>query len=87
MRDRNQVVLPLNSEICIPKGDFVFKVAEICEELDYSELFNTYMRSWRKTNPITRSVKRRPTRQILTRLRTWHIMRQRISIPAPMAEN
>ena len=53
MRDRNQVVLPLNLEICIPKEDFVFKVAEICEELDYTELFNAYMRTWRKTNPIT----------------------------------
>ena len=53
MRDRNQVVLPLNLEICIPEGDFVFKVAEICEELDYTELFNTYARNWRKVNPIT----------------------------------
>ena len=53
MRDRNQVVLPLNLEICIPKEDFVFKVAEICEELDYTERFNAYMRTWRKTNPIT----------------------------------
>ena len=53
MRDRNQVILPLNLEICIPKEDFVFKAAEICEELDYTELFNAYMRTWRKTNPIT----------------------------------
>ena len=53
MRDRNQVILPLNLEISIPKEDFVFKVAEICEELDYTELFNAYMRTWRKTNPIT----------------------------------
>ncbi len=53
MRDKNQVVLPLNLGICIPKGDFVFKVAEICESLDYTELFNTYLRSWRKINPIT----------------------------------
>ncbi len=53
MRDRNQVVLPLNLGICIPEGDFVFKVAEICESLDYTELFNTYVRSWRKVNPIT----------------------------------
>ena len=42
MRDRNQVVLPLNLEICIPKEDFVFKVAEICEELDYTELQCVY---------------------------------------------
>lgn len=53
MRDKNQVVLPLNLGICIPKGDFVFKVAEICESLDYTELFNTYLRAWRKVNPIT----------------------------------
>lgn len=53
MRDKNQVVLPINLGICIPEGDFVFKVAEICESLDYTELFNTYVRSWRKVNPIT----------------------------------
>ncbi len=53
MRDRNQVVIPLNLEICIPKHDFVFKVAEICEELDYTELFGTYVKAWRKVNPIT----------------------------------
>ena len=53
MRDRNQVVLPLNLGICIPEGDFVFKVAEICEKLDYTELFQTYVRTWRKVNPIT----------------------------------
>ena len=53
MREKNQVVLPLNLGICIPEGDFVFKVAEICERLDYTELFNTYVRKWRKVNPIT----------------------------------
>ncbi len=53
MRNRNQVVLPLDLEINIPKDDFVFKVAEICEELDYTELFETYIRTWRKVNPIT----------------------------------
>ena len=53
MREKNQVVLPLDLGICIPEGDFVFKVAEICESLDYTELFNTYLRSWRKVNPIT----------------------------------
>ena len=41
MRASNQVILPLNLEISIPKEDFVFKVAEICEELDYTELFQT----------------------------------------------
>ncbi len=53
MREKNQVVLPLELGIKIPEGDFVFKVAEICESLDYTELFNTYLRSWRKVNPIT----------------------------------
>ena len=53
MRDKSQVVLPLDLGICIPEGDFVFKVAEICEKLDYTELFNTYVRKWRKVNPIT----------------------------------
>ena len=47
------MVLPLDLGICIPEGDFVFKVAEICEELDYTKLFNTYVRKWRKVNPIT----------------------------------
>ena len=53
MREKNQVVLPIDLEICIPKGDFVFKLVEICEELDYTKLFETYLRSWRKVNPIT----------------------------------
>ena len=53
MRNKSQVVIPLDLEICIPKEDFVFKVAEICESLDYTELFKTYLRSWRKVNPIT----------------------------------
>ena len=53
LREKNQVVLPLDLGICIPDGDFVFKVAEICESLDYTELFNTYLRAWRKVNPIT----------------------------------
>ena len=53
MRDKNQVVLPINLEICIPKGDFVFKVSEICERLNYANLWKTYARAWRKVNPIT----------------------------------
>ena len=47
------MVLPLNLGICIPKGDLVFKVAEICEKLDYTKLFATYVRAWRKVNPVT----------------------------------
>ena len=53
MRNRNQVVLPLNLEICIPKDDPVFKMVEICEQLDYTELYRAYLRSWRKINPET----------------------------------
>ena len=53
MRAKNQVVLPLDLGICIPEGDFVFKVAEICESLDYTKLWETYVRAWRKVNPIT----------------------------------
>ena len=53
MGDKSQVVLPLNLGIGIPKGDLVFKVAEICEKLDYTKLFATYVRAWRKVNPVT----------------------------------
>ena len=53
MRDRNQVVLPLNIEKLIPENDDVFKVAEICERLDYTSLHREYVRVWRKTNPAT----------------------------------
>lgn len=53
MRDRNQVVLPLNIEKLIPENDNVFKVAEICETLDYTKLAREYVRVWRKTNPVT----------------------------------
>ena len=28
-------------------------MAEICESLDYTELYNTYLRARRKVNPIT----------------------------------
>ena len=53
MRNKNQVVIPFDFTANIPEGDFVFTVAEICESLDYTELFNTYVRAWRKVNPIT----------------------------------
>ena len=53
MRDRNQVVLPIDLEICISKEDFVFTVAEICDNLCYEKLFEVYIRKWRKLNPIT----------------------------------
>ena len=53
MRNKNQVVIPFDLTAKIPEEDFVFTVAEICESLDYTELFNTYVRVWRKVNPIT----------------------------------
>ena len=53
MRSVCQVVLPLELGTKIPEGDFVFKLAEICESLDYTELINMYLRNWRKVNPVT----------------------------------
>lgn len=53
MRNRNQVVLPVNLGICIPKEDSVFKLVEICEQLDYTELYRSYLRAWRKVAPET----------------------------------
>ena len=52
-RSRNQVVLPLEIEKIIPKDDSVFKLAEICDKLDYSRLEKEYVRAWRKLNPAT----------------------------------
>ena len=52
-RDRNQVVLPLNLEKRIPENDPVFKLVEICDQLDYRRLYKEYVRVWRKTNPAT----------------------------------
>jgi len=47
----NQVVLPLNLGINIPTDDPVVKLNEICDELNYSELYAQYERSWRKFDP------------------------------------
>lgn len=51
MRSRNQLVLPLNLEIKIDKNDPVRKLAEICDELDYTKLYASYLRGWRKIDP------------------------------------
>ncbi len=48
---RNQVVLPLKIETILPKGDPVIKMAEILDGLDYTELYETYGRKWRKVAP------------------------------------
>lgn len=53
MRNRNQVVLPLEIGIKIGGNEPVRKVVEICEQLDYTELNKAYLRKWRKVNPIT----------------------------------
>ncbi len=60
MREKNQVVLPLNLGIYIPEGDFVLKVAKICESLDNTELFNTYLRAWRKRTKLIFISENRP---------------------------
>ena len=38
IRERNQVVLPLEIEKLLPENDPVFKLVEICEQLDYTKL-------------------------------------------------
>ena len=53
MKNKNQVVLPINLGICIPEDDPVFLLDEICRKLDYTKLYETYLRSWRKVNPET----------------------------------
>ncbi len=53
MRDKSQVVLPIDLEINIKKNDFVFTLAQITEKLNYEKLFSEYVRKWRKINPIT----------------------------------
>lgn len=53
MRRKSQLVIPLEIEILIPKEDPVFRLAEICEALDYTKLYEQYCRAWRKTSPET----------------------------------
>ncbi len=53
MRNKNQVKFPIGYEVKIKKDDPVRKLVEICDELDYTKLLNEYVRTWRKTNPIT----------------------------------
>ena len=48
---RNQVVLPLNPETRIKSDDPVFKLAEIYNSLDYTELYKAYIRTYRKYDP------------------------------------
>lgn len=37
----------------LPENDPVFKLVEICEQLDYTKLEKEYVRCWRKLNPAT----------------------------------
>ena len=53
MRDKRQLSFPMGYEARIGDDDPVRKMVEICEELDYTRLCNSYVRSWRKTSPIT----------------------------------
>ena len=46
MRSRNPLVLPLNFEVLIDENDPVWILTEICDKLDYTELYETYLRSW-----------------------------------------
>ncbi len=46
-----QLVLPLNLEIKLPDDDPVRLLNSICDELDYTELYKTYDRAWRKYDP------------------------------------
>ncbi len=53
MRDRSQVVIPYNVGILIGENEPVRKLVELCDELDYSRLYETFLRHWRKVNPRT----------------------------------
>ena len=53
MRNRCQVVLPLEIGIKIAEDEPVRKLVEICEELDYTDLYRAYLRHWRKIDPCT----------------------------------
>ena len=53
MRDRSQLVLPMELGVKIAESDPVRKLVEICEELDYTELYKQYVKAWRKYNPET----------------------------------
>ena len=46
-----QLVLPLNLEILLPQNDPVYLLNDICEELDFSQLYSSYGRVWRKYDP------------------------------------
>ena len=49
---RNQLVLPLNFEILIDENDPVWKLTEICDSLDYTCLYDEYLRHWQVIDPV-----------------------------------
>ena len=51
-RNRNQLVLPFNYEAIIDENDPVWKLVEICDTLNYSRLYDTYLRHWRIIDPV-----------------------------------
>ena len=48
---RNQIFLPLDLGIDIDENDPVRKLTEICDELDYTKLYDEYFRHWLKIDP------------------------------------
>lgn len=53
MKKRNQVLLPINFEAMIPEDDAVRLLVEICDELDYTNLYKAYDRKRRSLSPET----------------------------------
>lgn len=53
MKKRNQVLLPINFEAMIPEDDSVRLLVEICDELDYTNLYKAYDRKRRSLSPET----------------------------------
>lgn len=53
MKKRNQVLLPINFEAMIAEDDAVRLLVEICDELDYTNLYKTYDRKRRSLSPET----------------------------------
>ena len=43
---RNQLFLPLNFEVLIDENEPVRKLTDICDTLDYTKLYDVYLRHW-----------------------------------------
>ena len=50
--NRNQLFLPFNYEVLIDENDPVWKLVEICDTLDYTRLYDEYLRHWRAIDPV-----------------------------------